>query len=51
MDNEILFVTCKELLGAIRAKYQSIPIPGGETSLDGDASESRGTNRKRTINN
>ena len=28
--------TCKELLGAIRAKYQSIPIPGGETSLDGD---------------
>ena len=26
---------CKELLGAIRAKYQSIPIPGGETSLDG----------------
>ena len=28
---------CKELLGSIRAKYQSIPIPGGETSLDGDA--------------
>jgi hypothetical protein len=28
--------TCKELLGAIRAKYSSIPIPGGETSLDGD---------------
>ena len=22
---------CKELLGSIRAKYQSIPIPGGET--------------------
>jgi hypothetical protein len=29
--------TCKELLGAVRSKYQSIPIPGGETSLDGDA--------------
>ena len=28
---------CKELLGSVRAKYQSIPIPGGETSLDGDA--------------
>ena len=26
---------CKELLGAIRQKYQTIPIPGGEISLDG----------------
>lgn len=26
---------CKELLGAIRQKYQSIPIPGGEVTLDG----------------
>jgi hypothetical protein len=25
----------KELLGAIREKYNSIPIPGGETTLDG----------------
>jgi hypothetical protein len=25
----------KELLGAIREKYNTIPIPGGETSLDG----------------
>jgi hypothetical protein len=27
----------KELLGAIREKYNSIPIPDGEISLDGDA--------------
>jgi len=26
---------CKELLGAVRQKYQTIPIPGGEVTLDG----------------
>lgn len=26
---------CKELLGAIRQKYQTIPIPGSEVTLDG----------------
>lgn len=26
---------CKELLGAIRQKYQTIPIPGAEITLDG----------------
>lgn len=26
---------CKELLGSIRQKYQTIPIPGGEVTLDG----------------
>lgn len=26
---------CKELLGAIRQKYQTLPIPGGEVTLDG----------------
>ena len=26
----------KELLGIIRSKYGAIPIPGAETSLDGD---------------
>jgi len=26
---------CKEILGAIRQKYQSIPIPGGDVTLDG----------------
>jgi len=27
--------TCKEVLGSIRQKYQSVPIPGGEITLDG----------------
>ena len=27
---------CKELLGTIRSKYASIPIPNAETNLDGD---------------
>ena len=26
---------CKEVLGSIRQKYQTIPIPGAEVSLDG----------------
>ena len=26
---------CKELLGCIRQKYQSLPIPGGDVTLDG----------------
>ena len=26
---------CKEVLGAVRQKYQSIPIPGAEVTLDG----------------
>lgn len=26
---------CKELLGSIRQKYQTIPIPGGDVTLDG----------------
>ncbi len=33
---------CKELLGAIRSKYASMPIPNGEVSLDGDALRSEG---------
>lgn len=26
---------CKEVLGAVRQKYATVPIPGGETTLDG----------------
>ena len=40
---------CKEMLGAIRAKYQSIPIPGGETSLDGDALRSEAQQEKELL--
>ena len=30
------FALCKELLGMIRSKYGTIPIPNAETALDGD---------------
>jgi len=40
---------CKELLGAIRSKYQSIPIPGGETSLDGDALRAEAQQEKEQL--
>jgi len=40
---------CKELLGAIRAKYQSIPIPGGETSLDGAELRGEAQQEKETL--
>jgi hypothetical protein len=40
---------CKELLGAIRSKYQSIPIPGGETSLDGDALRTEAQTEKEQL--
>ena len=30
------FALCKELLGIIRSKYGTIPIPNAETALDGD---------------
>ena len=32
----------KELLGIIRSKYGTIPIPNAETSLDGDTLRSEG---------
>ena len=35
----VSMVLSKELLGIIRSKYGSIPIPNGETNLDGDTLE------------
>ena len=32
----------KQLLGSIRSKYSSIPIPGSETTMDGDTLRSEG---------
>jgi len=32
---DYFLANCKEILGAIRQKYQSMPIPGGEVTLDG----------------
>ena len=40
---------CKELLGAIRQKYTSIPIPGGEVSLDGAELRSEAQTEKEAL--
>ena len=32
---DYFLANCKEILGAIRQKHQTIPIPGGEVTLDG----------------
>ena len=40
---------CKELLGIIRSKYGSIPIPGSETSMDGDTLRSEATSEKEGL--
>ena len=39
----------KELLGAIREKYNSIPIPDGEVSLDGAALRAEAQTEKETL--
>ena len=36
----------KELLGIIRSKYASMPLPNGEVSLDGEALKSEGREEK-----
>jgi hypothetical protein len=40
---------CKELLGAIRQKYQTIPIPGGEVTLDGAELRNEAQEEKTTL--
>ena len=40
---------CKELLGMIRSKYGSIPIPGGEQTLDGDTLRSEAAAEKEVL--
>jgi len=32
---DYFLTNCKEILGSIRQKYMTLPIPGGETTLDG----------------
>jgi len=39
----------KELLGTIRSKYGSIPIPGAETTLDGDTLRSEAATEKAEL--
>ena len=40
---------CKELLGAIRQKYQTIPIPGAEITLDGAELRSEASTEKEAL--
>jgi hypothetical protein len=40
---------CKELLGIIRSKYGSIPIPGAETTLDGDSLRAEAATEKEVL--
>ena len=39
----------KELLGIIRSKYGSMPLPNGEVSLDGEALKVEGRDEKSTL--
>ena len=39
----------KELLGMVRSKYGSIPLPGGETTLDGDTLRSEAAAEKEVL--
>ena len=40
---------CKELLGIIRSKYGTIPIPGSDTTLDGDTLRSEAAAEKEAL--
>ena len=40
---------CKELLGTIRSKYASLPIPNAETTLDGDTLRNEATAEKEVL--
>jgi len=39
----------KELLGMIRSKYGSIPVPGAETTMDGDTLRGEASAEKETL--
>jgi len=41
--------SCKETLGEIRSKYQTIPIPGSEVSLNGDQLKQEGREEKQQL--
>ena len=40
---------CKELLGMIRSKYASLPIPNAETTLDGDTLRTEAATEKEIL--
>jgi len=41
--------TAKEMLGMVRSKYQTLPIPNSETSLDGETLRTEATAEKETL--
>lgn len=41
----------KELLGSIRSKYGSVPLPGGEVNLDGDTLRNEASTEKENLMN
>jgi len=43
------FANTKETLGYIRSKYSTIPIPGDDTTLDGDSLRSEAAEEKREL--
>ena len=43
------FACCKETLGEIRSKYQTIPIPGSELTLNGDQLKQESQQEKETL--
>ena len=40
---------CKELLGTIRSKFGTVPIPNSEVTLDGDTLRSEATTEKEAL--
>jgi type VI protein secretion system component VasK len=40
---------CKELLGTIRSKYSSVPIPNAEVTMDGDTLRNEASAEKETL--
>ena len=43
------YAVAKELLGIIRSKYSSMPIPDGEVTLDGEALKTEGREEKQQL--
>jgi C4-type Zn-finger protein len=43
------YALCKIILGEIRSKYASIPIPDGDVALDGDTLRSEGIQERENL--
>lgn len=41
--------TCSELLGLIRSKFSSVPIPGGDLSMNGESLVSQGRDERENL--